>query len=114
MNSIPVHRPLRGFAAGALSLFFALALLCATSLRAQTTATGAVEGRVFNAATGNALVNAQVSVEGSGRSVVTDEGGTYRLAGIPAGAVKVTVSYVGMQPQSATVNVTPGGVVQRE
>lgn len=81
---------------------------------AQTAAAGVVEGRVFNAATGTALINARVTLEGSGREVVTDETGSYRFTGVPAGEARVTVSYVGLESQSATVRVSAGGAVQRE
>ena len=77
-------------------------------------ATGIVEGRVFNAATGTALVNARVTIEGTTREAITDEGGSYRFAGVPAGPVHLNVFYVGMERQSATVNVPAGSVVQRE
>src|SRR5687768_7664826 len=51
--------------------FTLLALLPAAFLptfsSAQSSATGTIEGRVFNAATGNSLVNARVSLEGTSR-----------------------------------------------
>lgn len=76
--------------------------------------TGAVEGRVFNAATGSALANARVRLEGTHREAITDESGSFRLAGLPAGATRLTVSYVGLEAQAATVNVSAGAAVQRE
>ena len=87
--------------------------LPATDVRAQA-ATGVIEGRVFNAATGNALVNARVTVPGSAREVITDEAGEYRIAGVRAGDVQLQVSYLGLVPQKATVTVPPGGTVRRE
>jgi iron complex outermembrane receptor protein len=75
---------------------------------------GVIEGRVFNAATGNALINARVSLEGTGREAITDEAGAYRFVNVPAGTARVNVSYLGMEGQSATVSVTAGGVVTRE
>lgn len=89
------------------------ALLLGVPARAQS-ATGVIEGRVFNAATGSALVNAHVSVAGSDREVITDDTGAYRITGVPAGSATVNVSYVGMTPQSATVNVSSGTATQRE
>ncbi len=47
--------------------------------------TGAVESRVFNAATATALVNARVKLPALGREAITDETGTFRLAGVPEG-----------------------------
>lgn len=96
--------------------FVLLAILLAAWLpfASAQSGTGTVEGRVFNASTGTALVNARVTLEGTGREVITDESGSYRFAGVPAGAARVSVSYVGMQGQNATVSVTGGGTVQRE
>ena len=85
----------------------------ATALHAQSSG-GVIEGRVFNAASGNALVNARVTLEGTDRTVITDESGTYRLTGVPAGEARVGVAYLGMVSQTATVSVTSGGVVRRE
>ncbi len=89
------------------------ALLLPASLAAQP-ATGAVEGRVFNSATGAALGRAQIAVEGGTRETSTDSDGLFRLAGVPAGAVRLNVSYVGFARQSIAVTVPPGGTVQRD
>jgi iron complex outermembrane receptor protein len=90
-----------------------LALVFPLALAAQP-AVGVIEGRVFNAATGSALVNARISLEGSDREVTTDESGSYRLTGVPGGPARLSVVYVGMAPQTAAVNVPAGGAVQRE
>jgi TonB-dependent receptor len=90
---------------------FALALVA----RAEAVApTGTVEGRVFNATNGTALVNARVSLDGTGREVITDESGSYRFADVPAGVARLSVTYLGMERQTAAVTVSPGGIAQRE
>lgn len=76
-------------------------------------ATGTVTGRVQNVATGQSLNNARVAIAGSDRVVFTDETGTYRLAGVPAGPAKLEVSYTGLDPQTLSVEVAPGGVSER-
>src|SRR3954462_7418095 len=91
-----------------LAAFFA-----SPRLRGQT-AGGTVEGRVFNAATGSALINARVTVEGTGREAITDEGGSFRITGVPAGSARINVSYLGMAPQNATVNVPAGGSARQD
>src|SRR5262245_51414231 len=68
-------------------LALALMVLTVLPLQAQS-ASGVVEGRVFNAATGNALVNARVTLEGANRTVITDEGGSFRFTGVPAGEAR--------------------------
>ena len=88
-------------------------LLCvATGLLRAQSATGTIEGRVFNAATGSALRNARVSVEGAPREVISGGDGFYRLAGIPAGPANVTVSYLGFERATVRVIVPVGGVAQ--
>lgn len=91
----------------------AVLLQAPTDLHAQVT-TGVIEGRVFNAASSNALVNARVSLDGTPREAITDESGSYRFYGVPAGTATVRVLYLGMQSQTATVNVPAGGTVVRE
>jgi hypothetical protein len=94
-------------------LVFAVAALMAMPLRAQNAA-GVIEGRVFNASTGSALVNARVALEGAGREVITDEAGSFRLTGVPAGPARISVSYLGMAPQKATVSVASGVEARRD
>lgn len=101
-------KPFRSFwLVAAVLLLFPVALLAQPS-------SGVIEGRVFNAATGNALANARVTIEGMSREAVTDETGSYRLAGVPAGPARVSVAYVGMQTATAALNVPAGAAVQRE
>jgi hypothetical protein len=57
----------------------ALALL--TPLRAQPAAPGVIEGRIVQAATGGALGNVRVSLEGSAREVLTDDAGVHEDGG---------------------------------
>lgn len=89
---------------------FAFTLVAA----AQTAPTGAIEGRVFNAATGRALENARVTIEGTAREATTDESGSYRISGVPSGPARVSVAYVGMRTANVGLEVLPGASVQRE
>ena len=89
------------------------AALCVASASAQP-APGVLEGRVFNATGGVALRNAVVSIEGLERRAVTDDGGAYRLPGVPAGRVRVEVSYLGFAAQTATLEIPPGTAVTRD
>ncbi len=77
-------------------------------------ATGAIEGRVFNAATNRALVDAHVTIAGGKLEAVTDRFGAYHLAGVPAGETSISVSYVGLETQHATVAVTSGAASTRD
>jgi len=91
-------------AAGAVML-----LALAPCAQAQTTlATGLIEGRVLNAASGTYLEGARITVEGTALEAFTDPDGRYRLAGVPAGEVRVRVFYTGAAPQAAAVRVAAG------
>lgn len=81
---------------------------------AQGTQRGSIEGRVTNAASGVALANARVSVEGAEIEATTDESGRFRLNGIPSGRTNVAVSYVGYDRKVVPVEVLAGGVVKSD
>src|SRR5262245_36022235 len=99
----PLLRACVAFALG----FFTLVL------HAQTTG-GVIEGRVFNAATGRALADAHVRIDGTKIEAVTDQFGAYRIPSVPAGEARVSVSYVGLATQAATVVVGAGAVAARD
>jgi TonB-dependent receptor len=71
-------------------------------------ATGLITGRVFNPATREYIRNAEVHVEGTALSAVSEEGGYYRLTNVPAGAATVVATYTGHQTARASVNVSAG------
>ncbi len=87
-----------------LRLVFVAGLLLATGLRAQS-ATGTIEGRVQNSVTGDYLNNARVSIVGSNLAVFADEGGFFRLAGVPSGNVTVRATFNGLDARDVTVKV---------
>ena len=93
---------------------FGLALVLVLCAHAQNPATGAIAGRVFNAANNSALRNAQVSVEGTSREALTDDGGSFLLEGLAAGEARLRVTHVGMAAQTATLTVPAGGKVERD
>ncbi|MDO8541768.1 MAG: TonB-dependent receptor [Opitutaceae bacterium] len=82
-------------------------------LRAQP-ATGNLEGRVSNPATGAIVEHARITVEGTALQTFSDADGLYRLFGVPAGSVQVRASFTGFPPVTATVNVPAGQTVQRD
>ncbi len=110
----PLYRlPLRLLTAVALC---GLGLLVArlSPLRAAAAATGTVGGRVLNEVTGQYLNNARVSVRGTELTAFTDQTGSFRLAGVPAGSAVIEVFYTGLDPQQIPITVTAGGFVERE
>lgn len=92
----------------------ALALTITCWAFAAQSDTGIVNGRVFNAATGAALPNARISVPGTSFQTLTDESGQFSLRGIPPGEAQLVVSYLGLENQTAMVQVTAGGVAERD
>ncbi len=100
----------------ALRRFGALALLglaLAVSLHAQS-ATGLIEGRVLNAASGAYVEGARITVEGTALETFTDDSGRYLLAGVPVGEARVRVFYTGTPPSLTTVRVAAGRTATHE
>ncbi len=71
---------------------------------------GAIEGRVFNAASGVALENARITITPGGLAVYSDATGEFRVTGVPTGEVRVGASYVGMAAKTEVVAVTAEAV----
>jgi iron complex outermembrane receptor protein len=67
---------------------------------------GMVRGRVFNTATNEYVRNAEVRVEGAPIVALSENGGDFRLSGVPAGDVTVVVKYAGLQESRQVVTVT--------
>ena len=88
----------------AVALVLAFAAL--PSLLAAQATTGTVRGRVTDAASGRALADAQITVDGTRIGGITNANGDYTLNGVPAGSRAVTVRRIGYQP--VTLNVTVG------
>ena len=93
----------------AFAVFFFAAIAAA-----QPTATGTIEGRVFNPSNGEYLEKARLTVEGTGLEAFTDSGGNYRLSNVPAGEVKVRAFFTGQVVQTTAVRVSPGQTVQHD
>ncbi|MCX6953235.1 MAG: TonB-dependent receptor [Verrucomicrobia bacterium] len=103
----PLFRPL-------LVAWLLLAALFAGPAHGQPAATATISGRVFNSATKSYVRNAEVRIEGTNLVAYTEDAGYYRLAGVPAGTVNLTVSYTGSQNVSATVNAAAGQTATRD
>lgn len=101
---------LRSFRFG---LALALGLGAMAEAAAQTTS-GEIEGRVRNGTNGLYLGNARVMVAGTTRDVFTDETGTFRLGGLPAGEVTLEVFFTGLQRREIKVIVPAGSTVRQD
>lgn len=76
--------------------------------------TGVIQGHVFNPNTGEYVRNAEVRVEETGQSAITEGGGEFRLAPVPAGRATLTVIFSGYRPANAAVDVIAGQTVTRD
>ncbi|MCB1120488.1 MAG: TonB-dependent receptor [Verrucomicrobiae bacterium] len=70
--------------------------------------TGDISGRVSNAESGRSLQGAVVRVADTNFVDYTDIEGRFSITGVPAGQRRITVSYVGLESLSQSVNVTSG------
>ena len=84
-----------------------LALAGPGAVTAQTP-TGAIEGTITDAASGQPLNDAAISVAGTEFSALTNTAGHYSLSGIPAGEHTVKVLIIGYATQERQVTVTSG------
>src|SRR5262245_1201698 len=73
--------------------------------------TGNVAGTVSESLRKGLVTGAEVTVEDSALRTVTDDSGRYTLLGLPSGKVRITVSYLGMEPATQAVTVTAGATV---
>ena len=108
-----ISSPLSSSLAGHPILLAGLLLLAANA-SAQAPASGTIEGRVSNPRTGEYLENARLSIAGTTLETFTDLDGSYRLINVPAGSARVSVFFTGLAPQTAVVNVPPGGITTRD
>src|SRR5262245_45266942 len=85
-----------------------VSLVCALISPAFAAGSATLAGTVSNSATGNLLEGARVEVPALGLATLTDNTGRYVLAGVPAGAHEVVVSYLGLDPIRRTVTFGAG------
>jgi outer membrane receptor protein involved in Fe transport len=75
-------------------------------------ATGTVVGAVTTAEGLAPLQGVEVYIEGTSRGAITDESGTYRITGVPAGIVVVITRYIGRRVGRQETTVTAGATVR--
>ncbi len=98
----------------AMTLLATAVGLISPQARAADAATGTIEGRVLNQSNGRYLGKAVVQVEGSTNQTLTNDFGEYRLIEVPAGDVKLTVTYQGLEPRTHVIVVEAGKVVTKD
>jgi len=114
------HCPLAGLTLRPLLACFALLLaaLSSPAALAQTvatsTATGAIQGRVFNPATQEYVRNAEVAVADTNLVTYSADDGSYSFSNVPAGEVTLTVTYTGYQRETTRVTLGAGQTAVRD
>ncbi|MDP3070921.1 MAG: TonB-dependent receptor [Opitutaceae bacterium] len=96
-----------------ISSAIALALLAALSAAAQT-ATGTIQGRVYNPVSREYVGNAEVRLAPPERATFTESDGTFSFFNVPAGPVSITVSFSGYNPATDSFTVSAGQAAVRE
>ncbi|MDR2675931.1 MAG: TonB-dependent receptor [Opitutaceae bacterium] len=101
-----------------------LLLLAALALAAPATASfadgddaaapGQITGVVINRDTRTALQGARVEIPALRLSTLTDETGRYTLLAVPPGGHRLWISYMGLDDQTAPVQVAPGERASRD
>ena len=84
-----------------------LALVSPSALFAQ--ATGTVAGRVTDAETGQPIVAAQVTLDGTTLGRATGDDGRYSITGVNAGNITVVIKRIGYARMSRVVTLRAGG-----
>lgn len=64
---------------------------------------GGIKGSVMDAVTGNALINANISIEGTSIGTTSDATGEFHLDNLSAGKYKLKATMIGYAPSSKTV-----------
>ncbi|EDY82798.1 TonB-dependent receptor subfamily [Verrucomicrobiia bacterium DG1235] len=78
------------------------------SQSASLYADGSLTGRVIDVDTGVYLDGVLVKHQASGKSAVTQRGGTYALDALPEGEQEVVFSYLGFENETQTINIADG------
>jgi hypothetical protein len=89
-------------------LALALILLVAVQGRADAQLTGRVEGRVFDAETGEPLVGGQVRIVQAALGNVTRGDGSFFIERVPVGLQFVQTEYLGYREESREARILPG------
>jgi len=76
--------------------------------------TGRIEGRVFDAATGEPLVGGQVRIVETALGNVTRGDGSFFIDRVPVGILQIQTEYLGYQEESREARVQPGGTTRLE
>lgn len=107
-----LHVPVR-ISAGA-RLFALAGLMLAAAMPADLHAQeGAVAGRVVDEASGAPVASATVTLSPTGRSVVTNDQGHFRLADVPSGQYRLEIRHIRYGTDTVSIEVPLGRTLTR-
>jgi hypothetical protein len=92
-------------------LLFSLTLLSTVQIFAQV---GTVRGFVYEDESGEPAMFSNVMLEGTKIGSVTDANGFFNLSKVPAGTYTISVSYIGFDPMTNTVEVLANKIVNQK
>ncbi|MGH7945075.1 MAG: TonB-dependent receptor [Opitutaceae bacterium] len=87
--------------------------MLSSAVRAADTS-GTISGTVSNAATGNLLEGAKISLPQLNLNTFTDNTGRYVMTGVPAGTHELVATYLGLDPVRGQVVLATGLRVERD
>lgn len=87
-----------------------LVLLCIAAVSFSYGQSGTITGVITDRTSGETLPGANVVIDGTTTGTTADMNGRYRLE-VPAGQVKLVASFIGFDPQPATITVNAGQTV---
>jgi len=90
-----------------LSRFLMVVLLTLSGQLVLAQSSGSISGRIADP-NGASLPGAQISIPALGLRTSSNAQGEFTLTGVPAGTQSLQVNYLGLEPQTQTINVTGG------
>lgn len=93
-----------------IQLLVFMSLLFVGQIVAQN---GDIRGFVYDKASGNPVMVANVTLLEINKLTTTNEEGFFNFSGIPAGTYTIYVSYVGYTGDSLLVKLSPGGIINQ-
>jgi hypothetical protein len=90
-----------------------IVILCALLISTPLFSQGTVKGFIHSKSTGEAIMFASVSLEGTSHGVITDVSGFYSLSKVPAGEYSLVVSSIEYENIKETVNIISGKVLTK-
>jgi len=93
------------------TVFYFILILFLTSQQIFS-AGGSIQGKVTDAVSGEALVGANVFIEGTSLGAATDFEGLFRISNVSPGTYSLKISYIGYESKTETIQINEGRVLE--